>query len=52
MIILFCERYHDVSALEAPKLKYRVCMVLDNIPRKNALDNIFWMATYRMLTNP
>ena len=33
----------------APKIKYRVCMVLDNIPKKAALDDIFWMALYQLV---
>jgi len=41
--------YHAVSAVESPpNLMYRTCMVLDNVSKKNALDNVFWMAVYHL----
>jgi len=42
-------RHHAVSATAGPpKLKYRTCLVLNDIPKKNALDNVFWMAVYNL----
>eukprot|EP00457_Paulinella_chromatophora_P000002 gb/GEZN01000002.1/.p1 GENE.gb/GEZN01000002.1/~~gb/GEZN01000002.1/.p1 ORF type:complete len:6816 (+),score=1425.09 gb/GEZN01000002.1/:114-20561(+) len=42
-------RHHAVSAAEAPpKIKFRTCMVIDGIPKKNATDDVFWMAVYNL----
>eukprot|EP00750_Incisomonas_marina_P014138 INCI17609.11.p1 GENE.INCI17609.11~~INCI17609.11.p1 ORF type:complete len:5029 (+),score=1065.32 INCI17609.11:298-15384(+) len=42
-------KFHAVSVVEGiPKIKYRVCMVLDKVPKKNALDDVFWMAVYNL----
>jgi hypothetical protein len=42
-------QHHPVSPAEGPpKFKYRTCMVLSNIPKKNALDNVFWLALYNL----
>jgi hypothetical protein len=48
-------RHHDVSAAEGPgfsKLKYRASMVLDFVPKHNALDDVFWMALFNMAIKP
>jgi hypothetical protein len=43
---------HAVSASEAfPQISYRTCMVLENISKKNVLDDVFWMASYNMAVN-
>ena len=45
-------RYHAVSPAAAPpKLKYRTCLVLHGVPKKSALDNVFWMAVYNLALN-
>jgi hypothetical protein len=42
-------RHHSVSPAAAPpNIMFRTCMVLANIPKKNALDDVFWMALYNM----
>jgi len=42
-------QYHSASPVAGPpKLKYRSCMVLNNVTKKNALDNVFWMAVYNL----
>lgn len=42
-------RNHAVTTAEAfPLISYRTCLVLDNIPKKNVLDDVFWMALYHM----
>ena len=43
---------HRYDAQTQPKVKYRTCMVLDNIPAKNALDDVFWMALYHLVLAP
>ncbi|KAH9261268.1 hypothetical protein BASA81_000972 [Batrachochytrium salamandrivorans] len=40
--------HHPVNPSLGPKLRYRTCLVLSNIPKKNALDNVFWMAVYAL----
>jgi hypothetical protein len=46
-------RHHSVSpTVSVPNLKYRTCMVLTDIPKKNALDDVFWMALYNMSIHP
>jgi hypothetical protein len=41
--------HHSVSAAESPPLlSYRTCMVLDAVPKKNALDDVFWVALYNL----
>jgi len=42
--------HHPVNPALDPKLKYRTCLVLNDVPKKNALDNVFWMAVYAMAT--
>jgi hypothetical protein len=43
---------HSVSAAaSAPDIKYRTCLVLNNIPKKNALDDVFWVAVYNLALN-
>ncbi len=43
------ERFHAVSVVNGiPKIKFRVCMVLDKVSKKNALDDVFWMAVYNL----
>ena len=34
-------QYHDSQAAP-PQIKYRTCLVLDMIPKKFALDSVFW----------
>jgi len=42
-------QHHAVSASAGPpKLKYRTCLVLNGVSKKNALDNVFWMALYNL----
>jgi hypothetical protein len=44
-------RHHDISAAKGPgfsKLKFRCSMVLDFVPKNNALDDVFWMALFNM----
>lgn len=46
-------KHHAVSPTESmPEIKYRTCMVLSDIPKKNALDDVFWMAVYNMAIQP
>ena len=46
-------KHHAVSPTESmPEIKYRTCMVLSDIPKKNALDNVFWMAVYKIAIQP
>ena len=40
--------HHPVNPSLGNKLKYKTCLVLSNIPKKNALDNVFWMAVYAL----
>lgn len=41
--------HHSVSAVvDPPLLRYRTCLVLDAIPKKNALDDVFWVALYNL----
>ena len=43
---------HSVSAAaSAPEIKYRTCLVLNNISKKNALDDVFWVAVYNLAVN-
>lgn len=44
-------QYHDSQA-SPPIIKYRTCLVLDNIPKKFALDDVFWMALFNMTIAP
>ena len=42
-------RHHAVSpAVRAGRLMYRTCMVLAGIPKKNMLDDVFWLALYNL----
>ena len=39
--------YHAVTAAEDPlKTQFRTALVLRNVSKKNALDDVFWMAVY------
>ena len=41
--------YHAVSpAIRPGRLMYRSCMVLSGIPKKNMIDNVFWIAVYNL----
>ncbi len=41
--------HHTVSAVEFPPLlSFRTCLVLNAIPKKNALDDVFWVALYNL----
>lgn len=43
---------HAVTAAEAfPRISYRTCLVMENISKKNVLDDVFWMALYNMAIN-
>ena len=44
-------RWHPVTPEFAPKLKYRSAIVFPSIPKKSALDDVFWMAVYNALIN-
>lgn len=42
-------RHHTTSpAAKMPHVTYRTCMVLNEVPKKNVLDDVFWMALYNM----
>ena len=42
-------RHHAVSPdAGPPKIKYRSCMVLNMVPKRNALDDVFWTALYNL----
>jgi hypothetical protein len=42
-------RHHTTSpAASMPHVTYRTCMVLNEVPKKNILDDVFWMALYNM----
>ena len=42
-------RHHSVSPAARPgRLMYRTCMVLAGIPKKNMLDDVFWLALYNL----
>lgn len=44
---------HSATAtLSPPHIFYRTCLVLKNIPRKNAVDDVFWMALFNLAINP
>jgi uncharacterized membrane protein YgcG len=46
-------QYHNASPTVAPPLiMFRSCMVLEGIPKKHALDDVFWLALYRMTLYP
>ncbi len=40
-------RYHSTN-LQDYMIKYRNCLVINEIPKKNCLDDVFWMAIYNM----
>jgi hypothetical protein len=45
-------RHHACSPVaKMPHIAYRTCMVLNDVPKKNILDDIFWMALYNMAIN-
>jgi thiol-disulfide isomerase/thioredoxin len=39
--------FHAVN-IEDQQIKYRTSLVLNSIPKKNILDDVFWMAVYNM----
>lgn len=42
-------RHHTTSPVaQMPHVTYRTCMVLNDVPKKNVLDDVFWMALYNM----
>ncbi len=42
-------QHHAVSPAARPgRLMYRTCMVLAGIPKKNMLDDVFWLALYNL----
>jgi hypothetical protein len=46
-------QFHASSPLEAlPQIKYRTCMVLKDVPKKNVYDDVFWMALFNMAIRP
>ena len=46
-------RHHAVSPHHTiPHLTYRTCLVLSDISKKNALDDVFWMGVYNMSIHP
>jgi hypothetical protein len=45
-------KYHSGSATVAPPtISYRTCLVLNDVPKKNTLDDVFWVALYNMAVN-
>lgn len=45
-------RHHVASATIAPPdIHYRTCMVLNDVPTANVLDNVFWLALYNLKVN-
>jgi hypothetical protein len=45
-------KHHSGSASVAPPtITYRTCLVLNDVPKKNALDDVFWVALYNMAIN-
>jgi hypothetical protein len=43
---------HAVSASARPAhILYRTCLVLSGIPKRDALDDVFWAATYNLAIN-
>jgi hypothetical protein len=45
-------KHHSGSATSAPPtVRYRTCMVLNDVAKKNALDDVFWVALYNMAIN-
>lgn len=45
-------KHHAASAESMPIIKYRTCLVLRDVPKKNALDDVFWLALYNMAIHP
>ncbi|KAJ8602501.1 hypothetical protein CTAYLR_001253 [Chrysophaeum taylorii] len=41
-------RHHAVSAETPPKIKFRTALVMTNVAKKNALDDVFWAAVYNL----
>ncbi|KAH8067982.1 hypothetical protein JL721_7202 [Aureococcus anophagefferens] len=41
-------RHHAVDAADGRKVKFRSALVLANVPKKNALDDVFWAAAYNL----
>ncbi|KAL6068400.1 Component of oligomeric Golgi complex 3 [Balamuthia mandrillaris] len=42
--------YHQATAQQAPKIKYKTCMALDNIPASRVLDDGFWALLFKLVT--
>ena len=41
--------FHASTATEAmPEIKYRTCLVLSDVSKKNLYDDVFWLAFYNM----
>ena len=41
--------FHAVSVAQSmPKISYRTCLVLNDVPKKNVLDDVFWLGVYNM----
>lgn len=44
--------FHAASVADSmPEILFRTCMVLNDVPKKNVLDDVFWMALYNMAIN-
>ena len=41
-------KFHALSATDFPQIKYRTCLVLSNVSKKNTLDDVFWMSFLNM----
>eukprot|EP01033_Poteriospumella_lacustris_P010457 gene10460-7435_t len=52
MVVVQTDAYRGLSFhavnLEDQQIKFRTSMVLNSIPKKNILDDVFWMAVYNM----
>ena len=43
------DRYHaNRPDVLPPDIAFRTCLVLHAVPKKNALDDVFWLAVYNM----
>lgn len=41
--------FHAASPeIAMPEIRYRTCLVLNNVTKKNALDDVFWLAAFNM----
>jgi hypothetical protein len=52
MIVIQTDPYrglnYHASTLDKQSIKYRTALVLNQIPKKNCLDDVFWMAVYNL----